>query len=50
MVRTVLRNVHGHVEDGGSSHSSGNFLGNYSATSRVASEEKGKSNKGFGGK
>ena len=33
-----------------SSPSLGNFLGNYSVTPQVASEEKSKSNKGFGGK
>ena len=33
-----------------SSPSLGNILGNYSAPPQVASEEKGKSNKGLGGK
>ena len=38
------------IDDSASSPSLGNFLGNYSVTPQVASEEKSKSNKDFGGK
>ena len=43
-VRTVLGNVHGHMERVPSSPSLGNIPEDYSAPPRVASEEKGKSN------